>query len=258
MFARESTSLTLVCFLIALWSSLRWVHRLTAVVATVAAAMVVGHLTRFSPPNMEHLPPTFYMLAKVPWNLLRNIGGVLPWSNVNMELCTVPRWSVPLHFGPVRGVGFCGFRHTDQYALVSAVLTQFGLLPLLMAWLWWQHRRVTGRSPLLRFVLLYGAASFVLAPMLGNWMAHLEGYAWPLFLVGLPLLFNEFDATPRTPRQKLAGVGFCALHLAAYGVSHIVDYPIQIGLELAVWFAGYRMLRLWWPPLQMQGVGSRE
>jgi hypothetical protein len=248
MVARESTSLTLVCFLIAVWGSLRWRDRLAAVLATVAAAKVVGHLTRFSAPNVEHLPPSLYMLAKVPWNFLRNIVGVMPWSNVNTDLCTVPTWSVPLNFGRVHTVGLCGYNHVNQLALGAAVLTQFGLLPLLLALLWWRHRRFGGRSPLLRFALLYGAASFALAPLIGNWMSHLTGYAWPLFLVALPLLLDEFASTPRNARQRLAGVGFFALHLGSYLASHSLDYKIQIACEIPVWIAGYVLLRIWFGP----------
>ncbi len=247
MLARESTSLTLVCFLIALWGSLRWVHRLSAVLAVVAAAKVVGYLTRFSPPNVEHIPPAFYMVAKVPWNLLRNVVGAMPWSNVNTDLCTVPTWSAPLHFGRVHAVGLCGFNHVGQLALVAAVLTQFGLLPLLLAQLWFRHRRFAGRSPLLRFALLYGGASFVMAPLIGNWMSHLTGYAWPLFLVAVPLLMNEFATAPGIfeRRQELAGVAFFALHIAAYLASRSLNYSIEIACEVPVWIAGYIMLRIW-------------
>jgi hypothetical protein len=250
MLARESTSLTLVCFLIAVWGSLRWLHRLTAVVGVLAAAKVVGYLTRFSPPNVEHLPPVLYMIAKVPWNLLRNIVGAMPWSNVNTDLCTVPRWSESFNFGRIHAVGVCGFDHVGQLALVAAILTQFGLLPMLLAQLWFRHRRFAGRSPLLRFSLLYGAASFVMAPLIGNWMSHLTGYAWPLFMVAPPLLMNEFASAPAVfeQRQKLAGVAFFALHIAAYLASRSLNYTIEIVCEVPVWIAGYIMLRIWFGP----------
>jgi hypothetical protein len=125
-------------------------------------------------------------------------------------------------------------------------MTQFGLLPLLAAFLWWRHRRFAGRSPLLRFTLLYGAASFLLGPMLGNWILHLVGYGWPLFLVALPLLFNEFAATPRSIKQMLAGVGFFAAHLCVCAAAHWQAWLPQIGLELVLWAVGFVLLRVWW------------
>jgi hypothetical protein len=87
MVSRESTSLTLVCFLAAGWAtwdaSRRWRYMVTAVVAAVAGALVVARLSAGSQPNVERLPEAIYVFAKVPWNFLRNVVGVLPWSDVN-------------------------------------------------------------------------------------------------------------------------------------------------------------------------------
>jgi hypothetical protein len=101
MFSRESTTLTLLCFLVAAWSSLRWRDRIAAVLSAGAGTLLVGHLARNSGANVEHLPEMVYILAKVPWNFVRNVIGFEPWSNVNPELCNVPRWSVPLAIGPL-------------------------------------------------------------------------------------------------------------------------------------------------------------
>jgi hypothetical protein len=246
MFSRESTTLTLLCFLVAAWSSLRWRDRIAAVLSAGAGTLLVGHLARNSGANVEHLPEMVYILAKVPWNFVRNVIGFEPWSNVNPELCNVPRWSVPLAIGPLRAVGICRFAISGPLVALQAVMTQFGLLPLLAAFLWWRHRRFAGRSPLLRFTLLYGAASFLLGPMLGNWILHLVGYGWPLFLVALPLLFNEFAATPRSIKQMLAGVGFFAAHLCVCAAAHWQAWLPQIGLELVLWAVGFVLLRVWW------------
>jgi hypothetical protein len=246
MLSRESTSLTLVCVFVAAWGSMRWRDRLTAVVAAVAGSAVVGHLTRASQTNVEHLPQAISMLAKVPWNFLRNVLGVLPWSNLNAELCTVPVWSVPVRLGGLRSVGYCGFSHIAQWELMLAVLTQFGLLPMLTVFLWWRHRHWEGRSPLLRFALLYGAASFVLAPLLGNWLAHLTGYAWPLCFVALPLLFDEFVRNRQDAKRTLAGVGFFATHLAVCAAAWMRPWQAQLVVELVLWAVGFVLLRQWW------------
>jgi hypothetical protein len=245
MLSRESTSLTLVCFLIAAWSSLRWKDRAAAVLSVIAGGLIVGQLTKGTAANVEHLPQAIYLLAKVPWNFLRNVVGVLPWSNVNTDLCTVPRWSFTLPFHPATAIGFCGYSSSGQVFVIQAVLTQFGLLPLLTGFLWWRYRQL-GDSPLLRFALIYGAASYLMAPLLGNWIAHLAGYGWPLFFIALPLLFDKFPGRVATAKQAFAGMAFCMLHLAVWALEHWRWWLGQIVVTALVWVVAYLLLRVWW------------
>jgi hypothetical protein len=219
MLTRESTSLTLLCFLLAGWSTLHWRDRIAAVLAAVAGSVVVSRLSAAAQPNVEHLPEALYILAKVPWNFFRNVLGVLPWSDANRELCTVPVWSFPFHLGPVHALGVCGVSIHQQLVALEVTLGNFGLLPMLWLWLWLHgHRKPhRQRSVLLRFALLYGAVSFVLAPVLGAGFLHLVGYAWPLFLVALPRLFAPFPAEPGRDRRRWAAAGFFFVHLGVSG-----------------------------------------
>ena len=177
---------------------------------------------------MEHLPGALYMLAKIPWNFLRNVLGVLPWSDANSELCKVPVWSfpfhLPFHWGSVHALGVCGVSFQQQLVALDVTLGNFGLLPLLLLWLWLriprQRNANNDRSVLLRFALLYGAVSFLLAPVLGAGFLHLVGYAWPLFLVALPRLFAPCDPTSWTDRRSWAAVGFFVVHLAVCGAAY--------------------------------------
>ncbi len=191
MLSRESTSLTLVCFLIATWKRLRWKDRVVAVISALAGSVVVKYLAMRAQPNSENLPGSIYMLAKVPWNFMNNVLGLVPWSNVNTQFCAVPRWSFHLHVGRMQAIGICGFSVTGWVLISDAVLSEFGLLPLLMGFLWWRGRKLNPTSVLLRFTLLYGVASLVLAPVLGTWAARLIGYAWPIFLRGAPLALRQ-------------------------------------------------------------------
>jgi hypothetical protein len=120
------------------------------------------------------------------------------------------------------------------------------LLPLLTGFLWWRYRRL-GDSPLLRFALLYGAASYGMAPLLGNWIAHLAGYGWPLFFIALPLLFDKMARRVITVKQALAGVAVCLLHLAVWALSHWGRWTPQILAIVLIWVAAYRLLRVWMP-----------
>jgi hypothetical protein len=249
MLTRESTSLTLLCFLLAAWSSLRWRDRVAAVLAAVAGSAVVSRLSAAAQPNVEHLPEALYMLAKVPWNFFRNVLGVLPWSDANRELCAVPAWSFPFHWGPVHALGVCGVSFHQQLVALEVTLGNFGLLPMLVIWLWWRGRRLQRpqRSVMLRFALLYGAVSFLLAPVLGAGFLHLVGYAWPLFLVALPRLFAPFQTVPGTDRRSGAAIGFFVVHLVVCGASYWTAFLPGIWLELGLWLVGFLLLRAWSP-----------
>lgn len=242
MLSRESTALVVVCLLIAGWARLRWRERVGAVAAAAAASWVIGRLVAGSLGNKEKLPEWAYLLLKMPWNLLRNVAGVQPWSNVYTEICTVPRWQVALHLGPVRAFGICGYSSAGMVEWVTAAALNFGLLPVLVGCLWWRGRRWRGERVVLRFALLYGVLSFALAPALGTWVLRLAGYGWPLFFVALPMLF---EGAPVVGRRAWAGAGFFVAHVLAcvLGNWFICGWylPVQVGL----WAVGWRLAQTW-------------
>lgn len=248
MLTRESTSLTLVCLLIAAWKPMRWRDRIVAVASAALGSWAVSRLAVGSLSNQEHLPQSIYMLMKVPWNLLRNVLGLQPWSNVNTELCTVPRWSLPLHLGSIHAVGICGVSFSPLYTWMTAVVYNFGLLPVLLGYLWWQRRPRSSRCVLLRFALLYGTISFVLTPMLGTWMIHLSSYAWPLFFVALPLLFDELPLPATHGSRAWAGLGFFALHIVACRVATGFIESWYLPVQMVLWMLALWLVHLWLRP----------
>ncbi len=245
MLSRESTSLTLVCFLLAAWKRLRWTDRVAALISALAASALVKHLADRAQSNVEHLPQPVYMLAKLPWNFLNNVLGLSPWSNVNTQFCSVPRWTMHLHFGPVHAVGICGFSPLGWIKISEAALSEFGLLPLLLGFLWWRTRKLDTSSVLLRFTLLYGAASLLLAPVLGTWIARLIGYSWPIFFVALPLLFDRLPRLTRKLSQEFAALAFFSLHVLIFSVAGRWFWITQFVVNLSLWSIGFFLLRYW-------------
>jgi hypothetical protein len=235
MVSRESTALTVVCLLLAAWRGMRWRERLVAVGSFVGGGVIVGRLAARALPNPEHLPEPVYVLAKVPWNFLRNVVGVQPWSNADRDLCQVPAWSMPFHLGPVHSVGVCGWSFGQPIEMLAVVLGNFGVLPLLAAMLWWQRRRSLPGGLLLRFCLIYGAACVVLAPVLGAGFQHLFGYAWPLFLVAVPMLWEE------SAGWRVAAVG--AAHFAVVGLMGWGDLWPRMAVQVGLWVLAAWLLR---------------
>ena len=265
MLARDSTLLTFVCLLLAGWRPLRWSCRLLALAATVSGSLVVRRSSAGSAGNPEHLPGFLYLAAKVPWSLARDLG-VVPWSNIYPNLCTAPVWQHALHVGPVRSVGICSYSPFAPLQVLFALSTAFGLLPWLLIVVWRRRSPAAGEgapqksaappsephplapkplSLLYRFCVVYGAASFLLAPLIGTSFARLFGYAWPLFLVALPGLFSptrhrsEPDAGPapqptpsnRRGLQTATIAGFLAIHFA---LAVCVFLPPNLSLIAAV------------------------
>ncbi len=240
--ARESTILTLACFLLAGWRRLRLVEALTAVASMFAGAFVVKHLTANALPNNEHISPILYLFAKMPWTFLKNFLGINPWANVYRS-CVVPTWQMPLHLGPLTAIGSCGYSPGPRQELLFYGLASFGLLPILLL-------RLRARQPhpppdprdslFLRFAIVYGLVSFALAGFLGESFQRLFAYAWPLFLVALPILAGAARAAFTSNR---AACIFLTLHLLLSWAVCGPFLPRLIPLELFVWIAGWFLLR---------------
>ena len=241
---RESTILTLVCFLIAGWRRLRIPEAALAIISMLAGSALVKRLAANALPNNEHISPTLYLIAKMPWAFVKNFLGILPWANVYPE-CAVPQWQHALHFGPLTAIGTCGFEHYAQEGLVFFMLASFGLFPVLLVILW-KHfpeslmQDPTRGSVLMRFALIYGVLSFLLAGLLGESFYRLFAYSWPLFIVALPAIMAKSRATFRSNTHALI---FLAIHLLVAWSDIQFFQPRWIPLQIALWIAGYVFLR---------------
>lgn len=237
--SRESTLLVLLCLLLAAWRRLSVVERVLAFVATFAGSFITARLSANALQNQQHVPASLYLLGKIPWNFLKNIAGVTPWTP-RMNIC-VPTWQIHLPFGPIKLFGICGFGLFLPLMTVFDGLTRFGLFPLLLLLFFpvrtW--RSLWSESLFLRFCLVYGVISFLLAPMLGATVPRLFGYAWPLFMLAVPACL------PPIFKSGAKMWGFLAIHLI---VSYLPEMgaPIQLSLPLAIvgYVAGWRLLRM--------------
>jgi hypothetical protein len=208
--------------------------------------LIVHRLTLDAQPNQENISPIFYMAAKMPWNFLKNVLGLNPWADV-YRACEVPRWQMPLHLGPLHAIGLCAADFSYPLRAIAAALASFGLLPLLL----FQLRRVRidpasrlGRNAFfLRFCVLYGIASFLLTPLLGESFLRLYFYSWPLFLVAIPLLMGAKRASlASTPAALL----FLAMHLSlSWSLMLLGPWPVIL-IAMVVYPVGWLLLRRAW------------
>jgi hypothetical protein len=190
---RESTSLVLVCLLIAGFRKIRWYLLATAMIAFAGGKQVVAHLTKVTLASRHGLGEGLYDLLKIPWNLARNVFGVCLWTTTLQDFCQQPRWVISLpghiHFGGIHDIGYCFYDPGLQLLWLLLSFSMFGLLPLILVFL--ANRNLKSLWPddvFLRFCIVYGSLSFLLAPLLGASVDRLIAYSWPAFLLGVPLL----------------------------------------------------------------------
>jgi hypothetical protein len=236
MVSRESTMLTLACLMLAGWRELRWRGGAVAFGSTVLGSWIVHLLTAGGRGNREGLSQGLYLLGKAPWNGLRNVLGVQPWSNVYPLLCEHPRWQWQVHVGPVRAVGVCSVQSTQPLHWLLAEMTAFGLFPIL-ATLWLRDREQWRQNALLRFCVLYGGAGFVLTPLLGTSVQRLVGYGWPLPLVAIPLIAGRLCGGWRAGLLLVAHLGLCLIGLHLWGFGWWPTATAGILTGLGMWLA---------------------
>jgi hypothetical protein len=235
MVSRESSILVAVCLLYVGWKSLRPFHVGLIVIATASGLVVVRQLTGQDTANVEHISPLLYILGKIPWNALKNIAGVNPWSNISYhDLCT-PVWQMPFHLGALQAVGFCSPSARQPVELLVSALSAFGLLPLQLASP--VHRQALRRGTImLRFCLLYGGTSFLLAPLIGPSLVRLFQYGWPLFVLGIPIVTSRSEGVRWSLALAMLSVLVSWINLLSVGIAALLSI-------VAAYVIAWRQLR---------------
>ena len=82
---------------------------------------------------------------------------------------------------------------------------------------------------MLRFCLLYGTASFIIAPLTGIAFSRPFSYAWPLFVVYLPSVAMRSLTLRRAP-----AILFLVLHLAVTWTNEMFLKNSSLAVELTL------------------------
>lgn len=251
--SRESTILVLVCLLVAGWRRMRMVDYAVAIIASFAGMRIVKILTSGGMSNREQMSPLLYMAGKVPWNFAKNILGLPPWNPLNTASCATPQWQMSLHLGSVSAFGVCAWQPALPAWTLRLALSSFGLLPLLLIYLWRKTPRPLAKprpilptDVLLRFCILYGALSFLLAPELGSSVPRLFDYAWPLFIVATPMLAIRHLSLPGRIAGPLVALHLAVAWSAALNTFNTMSFMLEAVTILALasaYIAAWMLLR---------------
>jgi hypothetical protein len=160
---------------------------------TLAGMTASKFAARHALANQHHINDTLYLIGKIPWNASHNIFGITLWTNTLPVLPPVRVWHLPtwLPFGAIHEVGYSEFSWLYPMLTTTGLLTSFGLGSLISICLIWRtplRRLLPSEEPYLCVAAIYGAATFLAAPMLGAAVPRLFDYGWPLFLIYLPVM----------------------------------------------------------------------
>jgi hypothetical protein len=190
--ARENT---LLVFLVA--AGLAWFRGLKRMAlqtgGVLAASLAIYSLVcRVGQPNKHHLPDFIYQALRVPYYLGLNFFGFRVWSDVRSEYGKpfvtwhLPHW-LKLGDDNVLGLAYPDWRYPEDTAVV--LLTVFGLGPLILYFLLRKNGKPWSLPFAVELALIYGVASYLAGPLLGDWVDRIVGFGWPAFWIAMPCLF---------------------------------------------------------------------
>jgi len=190
---RESTVLLAVIAVPVLWRLAGKRPALWQLAGAVVGMAVSKFAARHALGNQHNINDTLYLIGKIPWNLSRNVFGITLWTNTLHPVAPIRIWDVPhwMPMGAIHQIGYCSFDWTYQLSTLAQLLTSFGLGSCVAACLIWRtslRKLLPREEAYLCIAAIYGAATFLMAPVLGAAQTRLFDYGWPLFLVYLPAM----------------------------------------------------------------------
>lgn len=219
---------------------------LGAGLVSAAGLLVTSIAGGFGQGNIHGIHQLLYLVLKVPFNFLKNVAGVVLWSNTHAAympgypspvfVYPLPDW---LWFGSVRAIGLCPFDPSYPITTALLLLTEFGILPAAAALVLVRSRGrlFAGQPWWMKVAFTYGALAFLAGPCIGA-VYRLAGYGWPAFWLAAPALF--FRNWSNEARTLLA----CHVVLVLAGNSGWWDgLPVRAIILLAVMCIHYLALR---------------
>jgi hypothetical protein len=198
----------LALFLAAWWQSrLKWVFGslLALLVANILLSMATGGR---GSENLYQISNLLYMILRIPKNLLYNVFGILIWNNIHPTVgipaikIAIPGW---LPLGALHSLGLCPWEPTIPLRTITLVLTTFGILPMLLAFILIKNYQVIKTTSLgILVAVIYGCMSFVAGVMISLDVGRQLGYAWPAFWLAVPALYKQHYQIPKPVFYRIA------------------------------------------------------
>jgi hypothetical protein len=248
--ARESTSLIAVIAVPLLWWLVGRRVGLLQLIGALVGMTASKFAARHALANQHNIEDTLYMIGKIVWNGSRNVFGMTLWTNTLPVFPPTRIWNVQpwLHLGGIHQVGYSEFSWVYPILTSMFLLTSFGLGSLLAICLVWRrplHELLPREEPYLCIAAIYGAAAFLMSPMLGASLPRLFDYGWPLFLVYLPTMIPRvWRNWPVWTVSLLLGLHLITawtetIRLTFFPFNFVIEFALLLGCNLTA------LLLLW-------------
>ncbi len=199
----------------------QWGWPVAFCVATTAGFLFNRYITSKSASNMHEMNGTMYLVGKVPFNFMKNVLGIAPWTDTLVATegdQPLHQWPVPhgLHLGAIHRIGIAEVSARYPLRWLVNLLSMFGVLLTVvfrqavlnivavgrgLTGGWRRLRaivqgaiRVVLNEPFYSQVAVaYGIISLLIAPFLGTAVHRYIYYAWPAFwITGVRLLKQQY------------------------------------------------------------------
>jgi hypothetical protein len=217
-------------------AALAFRHQKKGLSATTIAVALLGLsmtslLARGGGTNIHHMNGALYALLKAPYNVLKNVLGLLLITNTQvavgdlsvtsrppLQTYDLPQW---LQLGEIRRI-YLYIHPIAPLSTLRTLLVSFGVLP----WVLLRRRgRLRGLLPPQTLPIgaaaIYGSLLFIFGAALGAGVERLMGGGWPAFLIATPLLLSAPLRSERRRRLLALHVLLCWLPIALKVPWHI-------------------------------------
>jgi hypothetical protein len=193
---RETTIiLSIIIIVISYYQKKRRQLRLT-ISATVIGLIGLSIAKHFSGSNVWGLPEIGYLLLKIPFTCLRNLGIDLV-TNV-IPFCQ-PVWSLDLpkslQLGGIKTIGICKWNPYGPIEIIVLFVTLFGIGPTLLYYIYKKREAIFWiNDNFLMIASFYGFAIYLFGFIVSVDRLRVIGYGWPLYWLVIPIwvfLYNS-------------------------------------------------------------------
>jgi len=194
---RESALILCFAVIVVGWIRSRRDLIAMAVMVTIVGLVATRYAGSLGLPNTHQMNEFAFVTLKIPFDTIRDFLGIVLMPNTlrshpGNDCVAIATVNLPelLQAGELRSFDVCRAPITVPLWTYSNLLAGFGVMPLVAGFILCKRgRAILSSAPTwLLVTIIYGAVSFVTAPMVGTWMDRMVGYGWPLFWIAVPAL----------------------------------------------------------------------
>ncbi|MDP3725366.1 MAG: hypothetical protein Q8R20_02775 [Nanoarchaeota archaeon] len=251
---RETTILLGLVLIVTYWLRRKKLLAATALIVVLISMGTSGFISGIGQPNTHNVSTSVFMLLKFAYHSVVNVLGLRLWVS-GYDFCA-PIFKLilpPFNFlGTIKEAGFCGFDPSLPLKTLIALLSTFGIAPVVFARIFLKEgRKIFARLPVWTSVAITsGILHYLISVPAGTGIQRIVGYGWPVFLLATPFLAAKFFEIDRKCIIKLLSVQLFVAWLPFVLKEASMERTATLTITLCIILAAY-----WYA---MRIVGAQE